>query len=194
MHCLLKKLFGTPTADTAWTLLPMISSTLTHNLRSPNLGQKLTDALQRVRELRNQTVVFLGMDSPELPIEEINHALSLKDESAHMCPSVDGGYGMLSVPVSAPETIFDNILWSHPLTAISQVKALTDHGVSVSIGRLMHDIDEPEDVHALCDRLRNISTGKDELILSCLYQSTEGVPNTSSCPHTRAALRELKLL
>ena len=39
------------------------------------------------------------------------------------------------------------------MTAISQIKALTDQSIHVSLGQLMHDIDEPEDVEELCKRL-----------------------------------------
>jgi hypothetical protein len=112
------------------------------------------------------------MDAPELPLDEIAAALSSTkidsmnnsnhnnhhhhQQHAHICPAADGGYGMLSVPAHAPaEAVFRNVIWSDPLTAVSQIKALTDcTGVSVRVGRIMHDVDEATDVKALCERLR----------------------------------------
>jgi glycosyltransferase A (GT-A) superfamily protein (DUF2064 family) len=164
-----------------WTLRPMMAA---DNLLASHLGSQLTQALIETRRHQCQSshlseqqqqqqqqqlpVVFLGMDSPELPLDEIVAALSSTEENninnhnhqqyAHLCPAADGGYGMLSVPAHAPaEAVFRGVQWSHPLTAVSQIKALTDmEGVSVSVrlGRLMHDIDEPSDVKALCERLR----------------------------------------
>mmetsp|Transcript_10623 Transcript_10623/g.21923 ORF Transcript_10623/g.21923 Transcript_10623/m.21923 type:complete len:449 (-) Transcript_10623:132-1478(-) len=136
----------------------------------------------------NHAVLFLGMDSPELPLGEIVRGLQLSrggkylvrehkypmpqpqtqqptpqsqprqrhahTGKAHLCPANDGGYALLSLPPSAPPSrIFSNVRWSHPLTAVSQLKALTDAGVDVSIGRLMHDVDEAEDVRDLAGRL-----------------------------------------
>ncbi|KAL7511143.1 hypothetical protein ACHAXN_008041 [Cyclotella atomus] len=175
-----------------WHLIPMISSpekkltgVLTSSrahsdLNSSSLGEKLIDALERVRALlassieiyqHNESVLFLGMDSPEIPIEEVTYGLHISSgkhtthqtvESggsrqfsgkAHMCPANDGGYGLLSVPIHAPTSIFSGVRWSTQLTAVSQLKALTDACVDISIGQLMFDIDEPEDVHLLVDRL-----------------------------------------
>lgn len=187
-----------------WILLPMKSSAPTTNnnhiqqkqspnasksdLTSSSLGDKLEDALERTRKLigmvksstisknnRNEAVLFLGMDSPELPMEEIVYGLlqsndhpstnentyNCKDNEsktfngkAHMCPANDGGYGLLSVPKHAPSSkIFSSVRWSNSLTAVSQLKALTDCDVEVSLGKLMYDVDEPADVKNLAMRL-----------------------------------------
>jgi hypothetical protein len=82
---------------------------------------------------------------------------------AHLCPANDGGYGLLSVPRHAPSMgIFSGVRWSRPLAAMSQLKALTDRGVDVSVGSLMFDVDEPEDVRDLVARLTIGSRSRDE--------------------------------
>lgn len=195
--------------NNGWVLLPMKSSMTESDLASSSLlGEILVDALEKTRALlaslissnsvtctSNDAVLFLGMDSPELPLEEIVHGLQLssgkkkllsrqKDDiillsndavngvsndnrhyhydeckttfvgKAHLCPANDGGYGLLSIPNHAPSSkIFSQVRWSHPLTAVSQLKALTDCNVDVSIGTLMYDIDEPDDVQDLVTRL-----------------------------------------
>ena len=228
-----------PGISQQWTLRPMMAA---DNLLASHLGSQLTQALIETRRQchssypseqqqdhqQQSSVVFLGMDSPELPLDEIVAALSSTTEEngvhnnnnhdAHLCPAADGGYGMLSVPAHAPaDAVFRGVKWSHPLTALSQIKALTDiEGVSVRLGRCMHDIDETSDVKALCERLRQgevavaekgvsatdtsaASNNKnDGDITDCLqFQSTSaaavtgGKSQTGSCRFTRKALMQL---
>lgn len=220
-----------------WTLRPMMAA---DNLLASHLGSQLTQALietrkqypsfypseqQQQQQQQKSSVIFLGMDSPELPLDEIVAALSSTNELhhhyAHLCPAADGGYGMLSIPAHAPaDLVFRGVKWSDPLTAVSQIKALTDiDSVSVRLGRCMHDIDEKQDVKALCERLR-LRQGEEAVmevpatmptdafatrndtndgdITDCLQvQSasaaavTGGRPQTGSCRFTRKALMQL---
>lgn len=161
-----------------WTLMPMTSPV---DLQASNLGDLLQHALERVREkfsITSEGVVFLGMDSPILPLRDIVFGLSASkkgdsnDDNNHdststhqavLCPADDGGYGMLCVPSQAcPRQTFQGILWSNPLTAVCQIKALTDQDITVSLGRLMHDIDEPEEVKGLCKRLSAMKASSKE--------------------------------
>jgi glycosyltransferase A (GT-A) superfamily protein (DUF2064 family) len=187
--------------NNGWVLLPMKVSTSDSDLASSSLlGEILVDALDKTRALlaslskcsnnssvtpcttsNNDAVLFLGMDSPELPLEEIVYGLQLSsgkrwiqhddavingvhNGKAHLCPANDGGYGLLSIPKHAPSLqIFSRVRWSHPLTAVSQLKALTDCNVDVSIGTLMYDIDEPNDVHDLVTRLVQLNNSNTRL-------------------------------
>ncbi|KAL3773989.1 hypothetical protein HJC23_009719, partial [Cyclotella cryptica] len=191
--CMTKNDFETHGTE-RWHLLPMLSpletkSTNTHqslervnDLNSSALGYKLIDALERTRILfahqkgdyqQNEAVLILGMDAPELPIEEIIYGLQVSSGNAtsnqnvglgeskqrenrgraHMCPAADGGFGLLSIPIHAPSSIFTGVRWSNSLTAVSQLKALTDAGVDIYVGKLMFDVDDPSDVHELAARL-----------------------------------------
>jgi glycosyltransferase A (GT-A) superfamily protein (DUF2064 family) len=186
-------------SNSGWILLPMISADLT----ATNLGDILTDILKQTRALplvvqgqQHGTVVFLGMDSPELPVEEIVASLSARE--ALLCPANDGGYGMLSVPLQAPaDKIFQGIRWSNPLTALAQIKALTDANLAIRLGRLMYDIDEPEDVAALCQRLaakHETTTNHKEDDVLLKSSSSSILTITGDCRHTRQILQELNLL
>ena len=154
------------------------------NLRSSDLGSKLAGMLEQTRSMVQTefgcdggdgtpssppAVAFLGMDSPELPTEEIAYALELASGqlpnssvannsnnggSAYINPSHDGGYGMLCLPPQAPPSVFEGVRWSDPLTAVSQMKALSDEGIAVTVGSLMRDIDEMDDLVGLAKRLR----------------------------------------
>ncbi|CAJ1934635.1 unnamed protein product [Cylindrotheca closterium] len=217
-----------------WRLLPMISP----NLQSSDLGDILQHALDRVvetpwnqnqeRPMSSTGVVFLGMDSPELALPDIVKGLHLASDEvdnqdgehdksrlpAVLCPSDDGGYGMLCVPsTSVSRRIFENVYWSHPLTAVSQLKALTDASIPVILGQLMHDIDEPEDVTKLCQRIssrakivteNNVATKLTGLEMPSSYSSssldmsaTEDTKVTHvkslhpECKYTKLALEEL---
>jgi glycosyltransferase A (GT-A) superfamily protein (DUF2064 family) len=178
-----------------WKLIPMRESRDPSSLKSTDLGTKLSTALIEARAFSGTGgVVFVGMDSPELPMEEIHRALHLATDhknAAHVCPAHDGGYGMLCVPHDAPSSIFQGVLWSHPLTAVSQIKALTDAGVRVTIGRVMHDIDEPSDVMALAERLVSKSSPPTDR----LHQSSSGQTMlTGECKLTWDALVEQEII
>lgn len=176
-----------------WILLPMASSSSGKDLTSHDLGAKLEDALVRVRLLEHQPstqsqqrqpqrhgVVFLGMDAPILPLDDIVEGLkratisstagTTQEEqeaassiisntaAATMCPALDGGYAMLCVPPAAdPTRTFSGMYWSHPLTGMSQIKALTDQGIPTLVGKIVRDIDETEDVTELCRCLSSLS-------------------------------------
>ena len=149
--------------------MPMLSKS-PHELTSSHLGLILEDALVRARQVMNMkgSVVFLGMDAPEVSwiLKDIHVGLLMSDQAgAMLCPADDGGYAMLCVPPHADASrTFARVHWSHPLTAVSQLKALTDQNdhsttttntnMTVHIGRLLYDIDEPQDVKRLCERLR----------------------------------------
>ena len=192
-----------------------------NDLTSSDLGAKLSNALSTVQTILmsegggcsgtwsieslssshddstlNNTggpVAFVGMDSPELPLDEIANAFQIASSSsivnnddsnsnnnshkkqkqnhlmgkAYLCPANDGGYGMLCVPSHTPSSIFENMKWSHPLTAICQLKRISDYNINIKVGNFMYDIDEPNDVIELAKRLCKRYGG---LILSENYQ------------------------
>jgi glycosyltransferase A (GT-A) superfamily protein (DUF2064 family) len=212
-----------------WYLMPMVSG----DLQSTNLGTTLTDALIRVRQRqqqvvddynqhhddsdtdrRNGPVIFLGMDSPETPLDEIEAIFTNKIDClslAFMCPAHDGGYGLLSVPPGIPaDQVFAGVRWSDSLTAISQLKALSDAGVSTRLGRLMYDIDEPDDVHSLFKRLQvkgnvpqlsvdevslntslSLSSSSSSFDVLLSSSSFPGKEKTGNCYHTNKTLLEI---
>lgn len=187
-----------------WRLLPMHSP----NLESSELGDLLQIALEQIIENNNMNkgqtdgVVFLGMDSPELMLSDIVSGLELAsrdNDHALLCPAKDGGYGMLCLPSSAySKKVFQGVYWSHPLTAISQIKALTDQSIHVSLGQLMHDIDEPEDVEELCKRLFDKAPRIDsQMVLDkkCLVNVTHDniFSHHLALQYTKMALKELNM-
>ncbi|KAL7581515.1 hypothetical protein ACA910_022084 [Epithemia clementina (nom. ined.)] len=208
--------------ESQWTLIPMLEYQGQNNLQSSDLGHKLTHALIQIRQRKNGCegpVIFLGMDAPEIPLDEIATALT-NPQNALLCPALDGGYGMLSVPAHVhAQHVFlplsaggEGGRWSTSLTAVAQIKALTDANVRVRLGRLMQDMDEKQDVQDLCQRLVSQSSTsssstdqatpdhcsdkafllEEEHPQDCLLKpSSGGQKLTSRCSYTRRALEDL---
>jgi len=198
-----------------WHLMPMLTliQSRSGDLRSSDLTDKLRDAFERGRDLYlnlnkrgRGPIVFLGMDSPEVDMNEVAGAIKSVEQSnmvqAHICPSIDGGYGMICVSNQAPAAIFDNVRWSCSLTLASQLKALGDAGVKyIRVGKLMQDIDEPQDVLDLADRLcklRNNNqdetvTADDALLKGSFVDSIE-LSEWPSCLYTWDTLLKLNIV
>ena len=196
------------------------NSKLKSDLQSSDLGSMLADALTKVRKIQpHYPVVFLGMDSPELPLDEIARAIKAASNEAgkaYINPAHDGGYGMICVPKQAPVGIFERVRWSSSLTAVSQMKALSDNGVDTIVGSLMNDIDEPDDVKYLAIRLcmlhtetkkrqlQNLSPHGDrlffrsEVLPGAMGGESGSIVDRPSkealCSHTFQALQELGLI
>jgi 2-phospho-L-lactate guanylyltransferase (CobY/MobA/RfbA family) len=161
--------------NTSWYLLPMASSveSIQKSLLSSDLGFKLATALIQIRNWyldSNKTVrdslsksyqdntgpiMFLGMDSPDLPCDELAEAMLISKEQnkAYLNPAFDGGYSALILPENVTQNVFEGIRWSCSLTAISQLKALSDYGIDTIIGSMINDVDEICDVETLSKRL-----------------------------------------
>jgi glycosyltransferase A (GT-A) superfamily protein (DUF2064 family) len=41
-----------------------------------------------------------------------------------LCAAIDGGYVLLTLPPGTPESVFDNVLWSHERTCVTQIEAI----------------------------------------------------------------------
>mmetsp|Transcript_6429 Transcript_6429/g.8460 ORF Transcript_6429/g.8460 Transcript_6429/m.8460 type:complete len:179 (-) Transcript_6429:361-897(-) len=126
-------------------------------------------------------VVFLGMDSPEIPTSEVARALyHAKSRCAFLCPADDGGYGMLGVPPRIDgKKVFQGVRWSSELTAVSQIKALTDNGIQILLGRIMYDIDVFKDLMKLAERLCDLRKNS-EKVDCCGDNESDDVLNIDS--------------
>lgn len=78
--------------------------------RGNDLGERMADAYRRLAA-RFRSVVFLGTDSPDLPLRLVRQAFAaLERKSVVVGPSGDGGYYLLGLSKSRPE-IFTGIDW-----------------------------------------------------------------------------------
>ena len=205
-----------------WTLVPVNYNNNTSaenedtpigtSVQSSNLSNVLANAVHTAYQRHSvpTTVVLMGMDAPEVPLAELHAILTQpQTSSAVLCPAEDGGYVLLSLPPcsrSFIDRIFQTVhpYWSHPLTALAQIKSLSDVGISTIMGPLVADIDTPEDVQALIQRLRRneemsgdiaSSLHQPSVLVSAEKTNQNDMPATNlRCPHTRQALIHLQLL
>jgi uncharacterized protein len=139
-----------------------------------DLGERLAAATQRVRSVSPGPLVFIGTDSPDLPLDIIATAFEYTSAGkAYLKPAFDGGYVCLGLPASALHTVFLDIDWSTPDTGRQQAARLRELGVpTVVANSKWWDIDEPEDLAPLLERLEK---------------------NHHVAPLTLAALRKMKI-
>jgi glycosyltransferase A (GT-A) superfamily protein (DUF2064 family) len=204
-----------------WTLLPIDNShpnstttTTTNNdyeSQSNNLSNILSNVV-RTGQNRHATipttVILFGMDAPEIPMPELYTIITTPSSSsssfpttttsAFLCPAYDGGYVMLSIPPMVRQEMIDTIFqsvapyWSHPLTAMAQIKALSDVGIATIIGPIVHDIDTPDDVLELIQRLRsnNMQLSYDTTVAAVVDVEVETKMEIEGCClHRPSALR-----
>ncbi len=123
--------------------------------RGEGLGQRLTNALADVRQTHSGPFIFIGADAPDLPLHEIESgAHHAQNRTAYLTPAHDGGYVLLALPHDVLDTVFDNIAWSTVTTANDQIVQLKRCGITtVSLGQTWRDVDDPDDLKYLEDRL-----------------------------------------
>jgi hypothetical protein len=125
---------------------------------APNLGSRLRAALEHLQTLSHTaqglvgSVTFIGMDCFMLSPSRVQQSMSLvSPTTAHMLPAHDGGYVLLTVPLSCSGSVFDRIPWSCDRTGKVQVTRLAETGLSCVLGEVLDDVDNPEDLERLWD-------------------------------------------
>ena len=116
-----------------------------------DLGERLTSATQWAAEQGYTKILFVGSDSPTLPISYISQALTLLDSRDTVVgPSTDGGYYFIGFSAAALTTtvphVFEEIAWS--TAEVFQQTVGRIHAVKATLGLLppWYDIDTAEDL------------------------------------------------
>jgi len=110
-----------------------------------DLGSRMLDAISRTLTNQHGKVVLIGSDCPSLEIEDILSAfLSLEENDIVLCPSEDGGYGLVGMNQAHPE-IFSGITWSSPMVTKQTLSKIEGAALSVGLGRTIWDVDNFED-------------------------------------------------
>ena len=96
---------------------------------------------------------FLGVDSPDVPIEALSSILPALDKNdAVIGPVDDGGYWTLAVRTWEPR-VFQGIDWGTPSVYHQTVTAAKRAGLELTTLTQWYDIDRPTDLEALCRRI-----------------------------------------
>lgn len=113
-----------------------------------DLGARLALAAERSLAGAGQ-VLLIGTDCVEMSgnlLREAAQALQQHDAVIH--GTVDGGYAMLGLRRFSP-FLFSDMPWSTAAVAETTIARIGQLGWSVHVGRMLHDVDEPQDLKYL---------------------------------------------
>jgi uncharacterized protein len=117
------------------------------------LGVRLQRALSRAFRDGASRVVFIGSDSPTLPIELVRAAFDeLQRTDVVIGPVFDGGYYLIGSAVETPP-IFEGIDWGTPTVFSSTIARLRDSSHRFSVLPYWYDVDDLADLRILADHL-----------------------------------------
>lgn len=140
----------------SWELQPQVNS--------PDLGDRLFKGFEHIKSLGGDvwlagqinpkpTATFIGMDCFDLTCATVQDSMSLvssTQDRAHMIPADDGGYTLLTIPLTCDaRTILDNVPWSCSQTSYIQRRRLEEAGLSCVMDEPLFDVDEPNDLERL---------------------------------------------
>jgi hypothetical protein len=110
-----------------------------------DLGARLARATQR-SIAAGEAVLLMGTDCPELAPACLRAAAeALRQVSAVIHPTMDGGYALLGLTRTDP-CLFSDIAWSTDTVAAVTLARLDQLGWPVCVAAQLHDIDEPGDL------------------------------------------------
>ncbi|RKU27617.1 glycosyltransferase [Candidatus Poribacteria bacterium] len=116
-----------------------------------DLGERLTSATQWAAKQGYTKILFVGSDSPTLPISYISQAITLLDSRDTVIgPSTDGGYYLIGFSAAALTTtvphVFEEIAWSTADVFQQTVTRIREAEVTLGLLPPWYDIDTPEDL------------------------------------------------
>lgn len=115
-----------------------------------DLGQRLVHVWQA---LGCGPIVFLGVDSPDVPAEALGSIVPAMDQGdAAIGPVDDGGYWTLALRRWEPR-IFQGIDWGTASVYHQTSEAAERAGLKLAVLTQWYDIDRPADLRALCRRI-----------------------------------------
>lgn len=118
-----------------------------------DLGARLARAALRPLD-RGERVLLIGTDCPALTDRLLRAAASALDcHDAVLYPAADGGYALLGLQAFHP-SLFADIPWSTSAVAALTLARLRVLTWRIWEGDTLSDIDEPEDLARLPERLR----------------------------------------
>lgn len=137
-------------ADPAWKSLPPFEAVTWSEQTEGDLGARLAHVAARVID-GGKCVLLIGTDCPQLDAGRLRRAAGLlKQSDAVMLPTYDGGYALLGLRKFDPR-LFASMPWSTDRVAALTDKTIRELGWSLSVGSVLHDIDEPADLQWLPD-------------------------------------------
>jgi uncharacterized protein len=134
-----------------------------------DLGARLADAAGRLFE-RCERLVFMGVDSPDVPLGHLFKAAELTEQVAvSLSPTTDGGYWSLGLCRGVDAAaLLQAIPWSSGQEAMATLQAAEALGQPAVTGLAWDDVDHPADLRRLLIRLSHSDVAADAQLLSNL--------------------------
>ncbi len=143
------ELCTTPAFDNgAWADIQLPADTEVTSQGRGDLGRRMARIARRALA-KGDALLLVGTDCAEMSPTLLRDAAALLDVTDTMLhPTLDGGYAVIGLNRYSPR-LFHDIPWSTGRVAELTLGRIADLGWTVSIGRMLHDIDEAEDLHRL---------------------------------------------
>jgi rSAM/selenodomain-associated transferase 1 len=124
-----------------------------------NLGERLARHAQRVLG-GGEALLLVGTDCIELDEARLRAAAqALERHDCVLHPTLDGGYALLGL-TRYHDSLFTDIAWSTASVASTTMERIERLGWSLHRAALLHDIDEPADLHHLPSHWRPAAPGE----------------------------------
>jgi rSAM/selenodomain-associated transferase 1 len=134
-----------------------------------DLGARLAAATIAARRVSDR-LIFLGVDSPDVPIKFIDRVADLLSQhDLVIAPADDGGYWSVALTSRvAAEKLFDGIEWSTGREFAQTLERAQHLGYNVAVADQWADVDRPEDLVRLIERLKRSHDPDDRELLARL--------------------------
>ncbi len=134
--------------DAVWESIPLPATVAWSNQGEGGLGVRMARATKRITGA-GESILLIGTDCPEQDAAHLRHAAtSLQQYDAVLTPTFDGGYALLGLN-RFDASLFENIAWSTDTVASETQLRLAQLKWQTHYLPMMHDIDEPGDLHWL---------------------------------------------
>lgn len=137
-------------SDAAWQGIAIPEGIVISTQGAGDLGARMARASQRAL-LQGRPVLLTGTDCVEMSASLLRgaaHALNTHDAIIH--GTLDGGYALLGFKQFSA-SLFDGMPWSTDAVASTTLSRIGQLGWSVKVGRVLHDVDEPQDLGYLAE-------------------------------------------
>ena len=152
-------------SDPAWQDWPAVQGIQWTAQCDGDLGARMANVAQRVIAAKER-VLLIGTDCPQLDGVQLRRAAELLGNAdAVMYPTFDGGYALLGLK-QFNARLFEQMPWSTAVVADRTIDRLRELNWSLTVGGMLHDIDEPADLRWLPDNW--LSEGRRSNALSAI--------------------------
>ena len=112
-----------------------------------DLGVRMENAFKKVRLFQGQKIILMGSDQLGVTKQLIKDAFKRLDRyDVVLGPAWDGGFYLMGIRKSLPESFFSRISWSSDKTLSECLKKFGPYHLSVTLLKSLGDVDTYEDL------------------------------------------------